>query len=285
MAISIVRAVPNLGIASCMGSHLGKSDHRNFLSPHCYSLGFSPPPLPPVLPGSTLHRKVLPAVVRRKRRANLHVDSCHCTASSSPIPPPHLESWLPLYPESSSLTTPLPLPLPHPKRFCDKNPEEWAELSFAFICGQILFPDLAVHQNHVGSVKSTVSCIPGLLTFGNWATLRVVDKLPGVYAAEPGLRSTGVEDRFLRGGGGCWCQIFLETIFKICVHSPRWFWYILPTLLETCYLRDPRSQVFCSTTTWLPGSLSFNPGILSLGPAIFIKKLFYLAEFAHCLTI
>lgn len=58
-----------------------------------------------------------------------------------------------------------------------------------------------------------------------------------------------------------------------------------PTLLETSFLRDPRSQVFCSTTTWLPGSLSFNPGILSLGPAIFIKKLFYLAEFAHCLTI
>ena len=38
--------------------------------------------------------------------------------------------------------------------------------------------------------------------------------------------------------------------------------------------------------SWLPGYLSITPGILSLGPAIFIKKnFFYLAEFACCLTV
>lgn len=93
MAISTVQAVPTLGRTSGMGSHLEKhkTTGTSFL-PTATAWDFSPPPPPPVLPGTTPHPRVVPAVVRMKRRANLHVDSFHATASSSPIPPPHLQS-------------------------------------------------------------------------------------------------------------------------------------------------------------------------------------------------
>lgn len=120
MAVSIVQAAPDLGRASCvscMGSHLGKckTTGTSFL-PTATAWDFSPPPLPPVLLGIALHPRAVPTVVRRKRRANLHVDSCHPTASSSPIPPPHLESLTCPGPGVVILPThPLSLSFPIPK--------------------------------------------------------------------------------------------------------------------------------------------------------------------------
>ena len=112
MVVSIVHAIPNLGRASCVGSHLERprTTGRSFL-PTATAWHLSPPPAP-VLPGTTPHPRMVPAVGRMKRRANLHVDSSYHTASSSPIPPPHLEprtSTLPrvtvllIRPPSSSL--------------------------------------------------------------------------------------------------------------------------------------------------------------------------------------
>lgn len=153
MTISTVQGVPNLGIASCVGSHLEKhkTTGTSFL-PTATAWDFSPPPPPPVLPGTTPHPRVVPAVVRMKRRANLHVGlfPSHCQFISHSIS--YLES-----PTSRSPSHCLPysslilVPSPSQKVLWQKS-LGMSQISFAFICGQI-FPNLALHQNHMALLK------------------------------------------------------------------------------------------------------------------------------------
>lgn len=81
-----------------MGSHLEKQKPTgtSFL-PTATAWDFSPPPPPPALPGRPSSRGGA-CGGEDGEKANLHGDALHSTASSSPVPPPHLES----------LTSPLP---------------------------------------------------------------------------------------------------------------------------------------------------------------------------------
>lgn len=135
----------------------------------------------------------------------------HLTCSPRPPLPPRITIFL-FHPPSVALPR-----LPAPKGPMTKIPRNEQSLIFLFlVCGQILFANLLVHQNPMASVASTASCTPGLLySFGNWT--------PNVSDVEPELRSTDADHWFLRGGIGCWCQILLGTIFKICAQTPRWF--------------------------------------------------------------
>ena len=63
----------------------------------------------------------------------------------------------------------------------------------------------------------------------------------------------------------------------------RLFCFVFYTPLPTP--RDLAGKISSSSPSWPPGSLPFNPGILSLGPAIFLYKDFHLAEFACCLHV
>lgn len=99
MAISIVQAVPNLGIASYGQPPRETEAHRNFLSPHCYSLGFlssSPSTSAAWRPSS----RAVPAVVRMERRQISMVTLC----IPLPVHLPFLlliwSPWHPPYPES-----------------------------------------------------------------------------------------------------------------------------------------------------------------------------------------
>lgn len=120
-----------------MGSHLETEDPRGVLPPHCFSWAS----LSSSLSASATWDNPSPqdgaAEGRMKRRAKLHVDASHPTASSSPIPPPCLEPLTSSYcaPYSSTIFVPSPLR----KVLGRKSLGMSREFGFAFICGQILF--------------------------------------------------------------------------------------------------------------------------------------------------
>lgn len=124
MAVSTVQAAPNLGVASWMGSYLEKrkTTGTSFL-PTATARDFSPPQLHQYCLRQP-QPQVVPAVVRMKRRANLHVDSI-----SLPVHlhlaflPPHSESQFSPYRESPfSLFTDHQCPFLIPQVLAWKSP-------------------------------------------------------------------------------------------------------------------------------------------------------------------
>lgn len=212
MAISTVQAVPNSGVASCTGSHLGKVEgHRSFLSPHCYGLGFLSSSASTSAAWDSPFPQGAACVMRTKRRANLHVDSFHPTASSSPIPPPHLESPTSPLPRVQSHHPPFLSPI-----FVPSRPQKvpWqkslgtSRFWFCFSMWTNLIPNLAVHQNCMTFVKSIASCTLSILWF--W-------KLDQVFCPKQALQMFLMHSQVWEH----WCQIFLGTIFKVCAWSPQ----------------------------------------------------------------
>lgn len=165
MVVSIVHAIPNLGRASCVGSHLERprTTGRSFL-PTATAWHLSPPPAP-VLPGTTPHPRMVPAVGRMKRRANLHVDSSyHCQFISHSTSSPGAPNLHVTQSYRAPYSSPIFVPSLLSKVLGQRSLGMSRVFGFAFIWTNLI-PDLALHQNCKAFVRSIISYTLGLLLF------------------------------------------------------------------------------------------------------------------------